>query len=165
MRKRSLLINDKMQKGYRYQLTARPGLDFDPEFTPRRDTAGRCCGSACSAEKYDGYVGERRRQPALKMRPPRGPHRCAVRSGTQALLLQLGPMMFPVLVTVDGTGVRALPVLPSASVRWGHCETRHQREASNKCSKPLGVERHLTPPDCLKHSTRSRKGPEGPSPA
>jgi hypothetical protein len=34
MRKRSLLINDKMQKGYRYQLTARPGRDFDPEFTP-----------------------------------------------------------------------------------------------------------------------------------
>ena len=34
MRKRSLLINDKMQKGYRYQRTARPGRDFDPEFTP-----------------------------------------------------------------------------------------------------------------------------------
>jgi hypothetical protein len=34
MRKRSLLINDKMQKGYRCQLTARPGRDFDPEFTP-----------------------------------------------------------------------------------------------------------------------------------
>jgi hypothetical protein len=34
MRKNSLLINDKMQKGYRYQRTARPGRDFDPEFTP-----------------------------------------------------------------------------------------------------------------------------------
>jgi hypothetical protein len=34
MRKRSLLINDKMQKGYRYQRTARSGRDFDPEFTP-----------------------------------------------------------------------------------------------------------------------------------
>ena len=34
MRKRSLLINDKMQKGYRYQLTARPGRDFDPSSPP-----------------------------------------------------------------------------------------------------------------------------------
>jgi hypothetical protein len=34
MRKRTILVNDKMQRGYRYELVARPGRDFDPEFRP-----------------------------------------------------------------------------------------------------------------------------------
>jgi hypothetical protein len=34
MRKRTVVVNDKMQRGYRYELTARRGRDFDPEFTP-----------------------------------------------------------------------------------------------------------------------------------
>jgi hypothetical protein len=34
MRKRTVTVNDKMQTGYRYQLTAAPGRGFDPEFTP-----------------------------------------------------------------------------------------------------------------------------------
>jgi len=34
MRKRTVIVNDRMQKDYRYQLTARTGRDFDPEFTP-----------------------------------------------------------------------------------------------------------------------------------
>jgi hypothetical protein len=34
MRKRTVTVNDKMQKGYRYELTAAPGRSFDPEFTP-----------------------------------------------------------------------------------------------------------------------------------
>lgn len=34
MGKRIVVVNDKMQKNYRYELTARPGRDFDPEFTP-----------------------------------------------------------------------------------------------------------------------------------
>ncbi len=31
---RTVTVNDKMQRGYRYRLTARPGRDFDPEFRP-----------------------------------------------------------------------------------------------------------------------------------
>lgn len=31
---RTVVVNDKMQKGYRYALTARAGRDFDPEFRP-----------------------------------------------------------------------------------------------------------------------------------
>ena len=31
---RTVTVNDKMQRGYRYALTARVGRDFDPEFTP-----------------------------------------------------------------------------------------------------------------------------------
>ena len=31
---RAVVVNDKMQRGYRYRLTARPGRDFDPEFRP-----------------------------------------------------------------------------------------------------------------------------------
>jgi hypothetical protein len=34
MRKRTIVVNDKMQKGYRYVLSARAGRDFDPEFQP-----------------------------------------------------------------------------------------------------------------------------------
>ena len=31
---RFIVVNDKMQKGYRYELTAPTGKDFDPEFAP-----------------------------------------------------------------------------------------------------------------------------------
>jgi hypothetical protein len=35
MRKRTVTVNDKMQKGYRYSLTAGVGRGFDPEFKPQ----------------------------------------------------------------------------------------------------------------------------------
>ncbi len=34
MPRRTIVVNDKMQKGYRYELTAPAGRSFDPEFTP-----------------------------------------------------------------------------------------------------------------------------------
>ncbi|HSD91580.1 MAG TPA: hypothetical protein VLB11_00950 [Methyloceanibacter sp.] len=34
MRKRTITVNDKMQNGYRYELAAPPGRDFDSEFRP-----------------------------------------------------------------------------------------------------------------------------------
>ena len=34
MKRRRITVNDKMQRGYRYELTARTGRDFDPEFKP-----------------------------------------------------------------------------------------------------------------------------------
>jgi hypothetical protein len=34
MRKRTVVVTDKMQKGYRYVLVAPTGRNFDPEFTP-----------------------------------------------------------------------------------------------------------------------------------
>jgi hypothetical protein len=34
MRRRSVVVDDKMQKGYRYQLSAPAGRNFDPEFRP-----------------------------------------------------------------------------------------------------------------------------------
>lgn len=34
MRKRTIRVNDKMQRGYRYVLTAPRGRNFDPEFRP-----------------------------------------------------------------------------------------------------------------------------------
>lgn len=33
-RKRLVTVNDRMQRGYVYELTARPGRDFDPRFRP-----------------------------------------------------------------------------------------------------------------------------------
>ena len=33
-RKRSVTVNDRMQKGYRYELAEPAGRNFDPEFTP-----------------------------------------------------------------------------------------------------------------------------------
>ena len=35
MRKRTITVNDKMQKGYRYTLSAGVGRGFDPEFKPQ----------------------------------------------------------------------------------------------------------------------------------
>ena len=35
MRKRTVVVNDKMQRGYRYQLVKPVGRDFDPEFRPQ----------------------------------------------------------------------------------------------------------------------------------
>jgi hypothetical protein len=35
MRKRTVTVNDKMQKGYRYYLTEQAGRNFDPEFGPQ----------------------------------------------------------------------------------------------------------------------------------
>jgi hypothetical protein len=34
MRRRVVTVNDRMQRGYRYRLTAPVGRDFDPEFAP-----------------------------------------------------------------------------------------------------------------------------------
>ena len=34
MTRRSVTVNDRMQRGYRYEITARAGRDFDPEFEP-----------------------------------------------------------------------------------------------------------------------------------
>ena len=34
MRRKIVTVNDKMQRGYRYALTAPPGRNFDPEFRP-----------------------------------------------------------------------------------------------------------------------------------
>jgi hypothetical protein len=35
MRRRTITVNDKMQKGYRYALSAATGRNFDPEFQPQ----------------------------------------------------------------------------------------------------------------------------------
>ncbi len=34
MKKKTITVNDKMQKGYRYELTEPSGRNFNPEFTP-----------------------------------------------------------------------------------------------------------------------------------
>jgi hypothetical protein len=34
MRRRFVIVNDRMQQSYRYELTAPAGRDFDPEFRP-----------------------------------------------------------------------------------------------------------------------------------
>ena len=45
MRKRTVIVRDKMQRGYRYPLSAPVGHRFDPEFRPQL-TPAECCGSA-----------------------------------------------------------------------------------------------------------------------
>ena len=35
MKRRTVTVNDKMQRGYRYELTAPVGRSFDPEFKPQ----------------------------------------------------------------------------------------------------------------------------------
>ena len=35
MRRRTVTVRDRMQKGYRYALVAPAGRNFDPQFTPQ----------------------------------------------------------------------------------------------------------------------------------
>jgi len=60
MPNRIVIVNDRMQQGYRYALSARPGRDFAPEFTPDLTPAemlelGVFCGGA--SKKLDVQVG------------------------------------------------------------------------------------------------------------
>ena len=48
MRKRTVYVRDKMQKRYRYAISAPKGRDFDPEFKPQL-TPAHMLRSACSA--------------------------------------------------------------------------------------------------------------------
>ena len=65
-------VNDRMQRGYRYQRTARPGRDFDPEFTPELTPAemlelGVFCGkylTDCRDEFPAGWFEKARLSPA-----------------------------------------------------------------------------------------------------
>jgi hypothetical protein len=58
VRKRTIVVNDKMQRGYRYDLTAPSGRNFDSEFRPQLTPAemlrlGVFCGkylTDCKAE-------------------------------------------------------------------------------------------------------------------
>ena len=48
-------VNDKMQRGYRYTRTARPGQDFDPEFKPELTPAEMLrLGVFCGKYMTDG---------------------------------------------------------------------------------------------------------------
>ena len=49
MRKRTVVVNDKMQRGYRYELSAPAGPQFRSRVQARIDAARDAAGSACSA--------------------------------------------------------------------------------------------------------------------
>ena len=51
MRRRIVIVNDKMQKGYRYALTALVGRGFDPEFKPQL-TPAQMLGLGVFCGKY-----------------------------------------------------------------------------------------------------------------
>ena len=48
-RERIVTVNDRMQRGYRYALTAPAGRNFDPGVQAAAHAGARCFGSACSA--------------------------------------------------------------------------------------------------------------------
>ena len=47
--KKWVAVNDRMQKGYRYELSAPAGRSFDPEFKPEL-TPAEMLALVCSAE-------------------------------------------------------------------------------------------------------------------
>ena len=66
MPQRTVIVNDKMQKHYRYERTAAVGRNFDPEFKPELTPQqmlrlGVFCGKsglpARSAARSAGYAG------------------------------------------------------------------------------------------------------------
>src|SRR3954465_11878195 len=55
MRKRTILVNDLMQRGYRYTLSAPQGRNFDPEFKPELTPAQMLqLGIFCGKYMTDG---------------------------------------------------------------------------------------------------------------
>ena len=55
MRKRTILVNDRMQRGYRYLLSAPTGRNFDPEFKPELTPAQMLqLGVFCGKYMTDG---------------------------------------------------------------------------------------------------------------
>jgi hypothetical protein len=54
MRKRTIIVNDKMQKGYRYVLSAPAGRGFDPQFTPQLTPAQNAQARRLRRQIYDG---------------------------------------------------------------------------------------------------------------
>lgn len=70
----SILVNDKMQAGYRYELTAPEGRGFDPDFTPELTPKemlelGVFCGkymTDCRDEFPDDWFAQARLSPARR---------------------------------------------------------------------------------------------------
>ena len=57
MSRRIVTVNDRMQQGYRYALTAPAGRGFDPEFRPDL-TPKKCSNSASSAASISPTAGD-----------------------------------------------------------------------------------------------------------
>ena len=113
MRSAPSLVNDKMQKGYRYALTAPAGRSFDPEFKPELTPAqmlqlGVFCGkymTDCRNEFPASWFKARKlaegdRDCSLNYFEVDASHRC--RSGSKRLALRrrparLVPMVLPLL--------------------------------------------------------------------
>ena len=58
VRKKTIVVKDKMQRGYRYTLTAPTGRNFDPEFRPRIDAGANASSWRVRRQIHDGlYQG------------------------------------------------------------------------------------------------------------
>ena len=71
--RRAVIVNDKMQQGYRYELSAPVGRDFDPQFRPdltpkQMLELGVFCGKYLTdcRDEYPAKAGSR----APSSRPP-----------------------------------------------------------------------------------------------
>jgi hypothetical protein len=67
MRRRFVTVNDRMQQGYRDELTAPAGRDFAPEFRPT-SRQSRCLNSACSAASISPIAATSFRRAGLRER-------------------------------------------------------------------------------------------------
>lgn len=75
---RWITVDDRMQRGYRYALTAAPGQDFDPAFAPELTPAemlalgvfGGCYMTDCRREFPDAWFA------TAKLSPGRSDKRC-----------------------------------------------------------------------------------------
>ena len=56
--RRVVIVNDKMQQGYRYELSASVGRDFDPQFRP--DLTRSKCSSPLEAKLVGVEAGKTR---------------------------------------------------------------------------------------------------------
>jgi hypothetical protein len=58
-KKKWLTVNDRMQKGYRYELSAPVGRNFDPEFKPQLTTCGNARSRCVLRQVHDEHAVSR----------------------------------------------------------------------------------------------------------
>ena len=69
MAKRTITVNDEMQRGYRYQLVEPAGRNFDPEFTPDLTPKEIQVVAATQGPTFSGIFDEKLTQAAYETKP------------------------------------------------------------------------------------------------
>ena len=144
---RSIVVNDKMQKGYRYDLVEPAGKNFDPEFTPQLTPkqmlqlgifGGKYMNDGVREFPHSWFVN-------AKLSPERRDPRCNYFGGsTQASRSRFGRKRAGFIRTIHGVGSsgtaaitlrRRLPDEDQRQIRRWKAMRRHAEQVRKNCEQ------------------------------